>query len=278
MSGEFVLYFNNHALQYIMQQPKLNRKHAKWVEYLQSFTFVIKHIRGQANKVANALSRRNLVVQEGKIQVLVFESMKELYDQDSNFQEAFEAFKSLVHYDIGKWVEFMIQDGLLFRNNKLCIPKCSMRENLIREKHSGGLVGNFGHDKTFEQLRHYYYWTNMRSEVQMFVNNYNICQHSKGKSQNTKLYASLPIPNKPWDSISMDFMLGHPKTQKGYNSIFVVVDRFSKMAHFITCFKTSDVTDIVNLFFREVVKLHGLPTSIVSNKESRFLGNFWRTL
>ena len=79
-----------------MKQPKLNRKHSKWVEYLQSFTFVIKHISGQANKVVDALSRRNLVVQEFKIQVLAFEFMKELYDQDSDFQEAFKACKSPV--------------------------------------------------------------------------------------------------------------------------------------------------------------------------------------
>ena len=85
MSGEFVLYTDNHALQYIMQQPKLNIKHAKWVEYLQSFTFVLKHIHGQDNKVVDALSRIILVVQEGKIQVLGFEFMKELYDQDFDF-------------------------------------------------------------------------------------------------------------------------------------------------------------------------------------------------
>ena len=80
---------------------------------------MIKHISGQANKVADTLSRRNLVVQEGKIHVLGFEFMKELYDQDSDFQEVFEACKSPIHYDRGKWAEFMIQDGLLFRNNQL---------------------------------------------------------------------------------------------------------------------------------------------------------------
>ena len=104
MSGE--LYTDKHILQYIMQHPKLNRKHAKWVEYLHSFTFVIKHISVQANKVVDALSKRNLVVQEGKIQVLGFEFMKRLYDQDSDFQEAFQACKSPVQYDRGKWKEF----------------------------------------------------------------------------------------------------------------------------------------------------------------------------
>jgi uncharacterized protein YpiB (UPF0302 family) len=96
MSREFVLYTNNHSLQYIMQQPKLNRKHAKWVKYLQSFTFVIKHISGQANKVIEALSRRSLVIHECKVQILGFEFMKELYAQDFDFQEAFEAYKSPV--------------------------------------------------------------------------------------------------------------------------------------------------------------------------------------
>ena len=75
--------------------------------------------------------------------------MKELYAQDSDFQEAFEAYKSLIQYDRGKWTKFMIQDGFLFRSSQLCIPKCSMRENLIMEKHSGGLVGHLGHDRTF---------------------------------------------------------------------------------------------------------------------------------
>ena len=149
MPKEFVLYSDNHTLKYIMKHPKLNQKHAKWVEFLQSFNFVLKHISGQSNQVVDALSRRNVIIQENHVQVLGFEYLRDLYETDSDFQSAYKACKNHVEVSRELWIEYMFQDGLLFKNSKLCIPSCSMRENLIQEKHNGGMAGLFGSDKAY---------------------------------------------------------------------------------------------------------------------------------
>jgi len=278
MPGEFVLYSDNHALQFITKQKKLNQKHTKWVEFMHNFTFVLKHISGNSNKVANALSIRCLVLQEFQVNVLGLEHLKDMCVEDVDFKEDYEAWQNQLFGDISPWIDFMLQEGLLFKGSKLCILKCSMRENLLKEKHSGGLVGHFGNDKTYAQLNNFYYWPRMKADVQRFVGRCQICQHAKGRQQNAGLYHPLPIPKRPWDAVSMDFFLGLPRTHRGNDSIFVVVDRFSKITHFIPCSKTSDATLIANPFFNEVVRLHGLPMSIVSDRDTKFVGHFWRTL
>jgi hypothetical protein len=135
-----------------------------------------------------------------------------MYKGDSYFKDAYEACDNIFLRDRSQWIEYLIQDGLLFKGNQLCILKSSMTENLLEEKHSGGLVGHFGHEKTFLTLNKLYYWPGMRMSVKKFVNRCRIFQHAKWKRQNTRLYQPLSVPERLWDAVRMDFVLGLSRT------------------------------------------------------------------
>ena len=91
-----------------------------------------------------------------------FKELKSLYPEDPDFGEAWKACTEPVTLDRTKWLDFIIQDGMLFKGSQLCIPQSSMRENLIKEKHSGGLAGHFGHDKTLSLVSENYYWPQLQ--------------------------------------------------------------------------------------------------------------------
>jgi hypothetical protein len=227
----FVLYNDSQDLELKTRQNKLNQRHAKWVEFMHNFTFVTKHISGSANKVVDALSKRCLILQEFQVDTLGFEQIKEMFQEHQDFKEADEAYENRLLWEKNQWMEYLIQNKLLFKGSRLCILKFSTMDNLMKEKNSGGFDGKFGHDKTYVKLSSSYHWPGMRSDVKKFMEKCRICQYEKRKKHNTILYQPLPIPDKRWDAIRMDFILGLPRTQRGSDSIFVVVDIFSNMVH-----------------------------------------------
>ncbi|XP_073526327.1 uncharacterized protein [Phyllobates terribilis] len=226
--NEFVLHTDHESLKHFRSQDKLDRRHGRWMEFIETFPYIIKYKKGKDNVVADALSRRH--------------------------------------------------EGFLFKVDRVCIPKCSLRLLLVEESHKGGLMGHFGRDKTHAILSSHFFWPHMLKDVEHMLKRCIECLKAKSKVKPQGLYSPLPIPSAPWLDISMDFIVGLPRTRKGRDSIFVVVDRFSKMAHFIPCHKTEDATSVANLFFSEVVRLHGLPRTIVSDRDPKFLSHFWRTL
>jgi hypothetical protein len=118
----------------------------------------------------------------------------------------------------------------------------------------------------------------MKRDVERLMQRCVTCHKAKSKLKPHGLYTLLPIPNVLWEDISMDFVLGLPKTKRGSDSIFLVVDQFSKMAHFIPCQKSDDASNIASLFSKEIVRLHEMPRTIVSDQDTNFLSYFWKTL
>lgn len=269
---EFVIHSDHESLKYLKGQGKLNKRHAKWVEFLEQFPYVIKHKKGKANVVADALSRRYVLLSTLETKVFGLEHIKELYEHDPEFSEKYAKCVHAAHNG------FFRHNNYLFKEKRLCVPKGSVRELLVKEAHEGGLMGHFGVPKTLEFLQEHFYWPHMKVDVHKHCDRCIVCKKAKSKVMPHGLYTPLPVPEYPWIDISMDFVLGLPRTKNGKDSVFVVVDRFSKMAHFIPCKKVDDACHIADLFFKEVVRLHGLPRSIVSDRDTKFISHFWRTL
>ncbi|KAJ0495336.1 putative nucleotidyltransferase, Ribonuclease H [Helianthus annuus] len=146
LPAEFILYSDHQALKFIQGQAKLNPRHAKWVETLQDFSFVIRHKSGSANSVADALRRRHSLTVTSAFAITGFENFKNLYADDPDFHEPWQKPRR------GNTALFFRKDGFLYRGSRLCIPFCSYREALVLECHQGGLAGHFGRDKTLALL------------------------------------------------------------------------------------------------------------------------------
>jgi hypothetical protein len=132
--------------------------------------------------------------------------------------------------------------------------------------------------KTENVLAAHFFWTKMRRDVERYMSRCTTCNKVKSRLNPHSLYMPLPIPSVPWEDIFLDFILGLPRTKMGRDNIFMVVDSFSKMAHFIPCYKSDNASHVANLFFFEIVHLHGVLNTIVSDRYAKFISHFWITL
>ena len=136
---EFVIHSDHEALKYLKGQSKLNHGHAKWVEFIETFPYVVKYKKGKENIVADALSRKNILLNQLEVKVRGIEIIKELYPADHEFSEEFAKCTARKG-----WEKYHIHDGFLFRTNKLCVPHCSVRLLLVQKIHASGLKVHFG--------------------------------------------------------------------------------------------------------------------------------------
>jgi hypothetical protein len=172
-----------------------------------------------------------------------------------------------------KFKDYSLQEGLLLYQGHICIPdEPELKQQVMSHFHDSLATGHQGRTHTLELIACQYYWPAMKFQVNHNIDSCEICQRSKGHEKHASLQL-LSIPNGPWEEISYHFIIKLPKS-KGNDSILVVVDRFSKMAHFIPCKEASTAEDVAQLFLQHVWRLHGTPKQTVSDRGPQFNAKF----
>lgn len=240
---KFLIHLDYKSFQHLKGRGKLNRRHAKWVEFIETFSYVIKYKQDKENIVADAISRWYVILSTMNTSLLGFEYVKELYVNDSTFTEIYNACG---HSTFGK---FYLMDCYLFKENKLSIPASFLYELLVHGAHEGGLMGHFGVVRILNVLHGHFYWPKMKRNVQWISEQCIVCRKAKSIVQLHGLCTPLHLSIEPWVDIYIDFVLDLPRSKNGRDSIFVVVDRFSMMTNFIADYKIDDASHITDLFF-----------------------------
>ncbi|KAD3641324.1 hypothetical protein E3N88_30548 [Mikania micrantha] len=304
--GDSCDIFTDHkSLKYIFTQKELNMRQRRWLELLKDYDANIQYHPGKANVVADALSRKssgmlsslklqreiindlermNIGFQVGnsdgylaKIQIEsdLISRIKEAQKEDG------ELWAITENLEIGKQSEFRIdENGVIWCGKRLCVPdNAALRESLLSEAHSSPFSIHPGSTKMYRDLRQHFWWNGMKEDVARYVSHCLTCQQVKIEHQRASgLLQPLDIPLWKWDDISMDFVTGLPKTFRKNDAIWVIVDRLSKSAHFLPIQQGHSVSKLSEIFTQEIVRLHGTPVSIISDRDPRFTSHFWKGL
>ena len=243
------------------------------------FQYEIQYKSGVENKVADALSRVPgndfLLMALSTMQSDLMTLIGQTWQQDPNLQQIILKKQQ----DPSSYPKYQLIDGQLRRKGRLVIgADVELRAKLLRWTHTSPVGGHSGRDATLKRLKQLFFWKGMTKDVHTFIRECLVCQTCKYDHHSPYgLLQPLPVPTEVWVDISMDFIEGLPKSH-GKEVIWVVVDRLSKYAHFIALAYPYTAETVAQSFLDNIYKLHGLPQSIVSDRDTIFLSLFWQSL
>ena len=181
----------------------------------------------------------------------------------------------------GKETEFTVnENGVLYYKDRVCVPDDDeLRKAILEEAHSGFFAIHPGSTKMYQDLKLSFWWSGMKRDVSEFVTKCLVCQRVKAEHHvPSGLLQPIRIPKWKWDRITMDFVVGLPLTGRNHDSVWVVVDRLTKSAHFLPVRTDYSLNKLAELYIKEIVRLHGVPISIISDRDPRFTSRFWGKL
>ena len=305
----FVVYTDHASLRTAINSPHLSPRMARWLTFFSEFNFKVEYKPGKSNVLADALSRRpdfearhQDSVSRAKAQVesstlaamkayhvtsSMASDIKECYSQDEHCRLLLDHFGgrkvTLPSHLKAKLNRFSYSDGLLWHQLSPCDPlriyvphDTDLKLMILHECHDAPSSGHLGREKTFLRVSEEFWWPHLYRWVANYIRSCEECQRIKPAPSNSAPLKPLPIPTECWKSVSLDFMFGLPPDHKGRTGLVVFVDRLSKMVHLAPCSTKISGKEAALLFLDHVYRLHGMPESIVSDRDPRFTSGFWR--
>ncbi|GJW18864.1 putative reverse transcriptase domain-containing protein [Tanacetum coccineum] len=274
--------FTDHkSLQYILDQKELNMRQRRWIELLSDYDCEIRYHPGKANVVADALSRKDR--EPIRVRSLVMTVHTNLPEKILNAQTDAMEEENVKAENLGRRIKPILEtrsDGIQCFEGRIWLPLFGgLRDLIMHESHKSKYSIHPGSDKMYQDLKKLYWWPNMKAEIATYVSKCLTCAKVKAEHQKPSGLLQQPeIPEWKWEKITMDFVSGLPRTPSGYDSIWVIVDRLTKFAHFLPMKKTDSIEKLAQLYLKEIVfimralRLHHLKLYMGGSVDRLFAG------
>ena len=274
---KFTVVTDHYSLQYLRTQPQLSKRQARWLDFIAEFDFDVIHRPGKSNVVADALSRLNVLecaaTSSGQHVDQTWKNLTKDYKNDDKTNEMLEKIEAYPGFTVSQGKLYYTGAGRM----QLYIPEGAYRELVLNECHDARYAGHLGIKKTTELLQRDFYWPTLAQDVETYVRTCEECQRNKFSNQKPSgLLQPLEIPMQRWERVSMDFVTHLPRTQQKHDALLVVVDYLTKMLILRPTHSSATAVDTARLFVDSVVRRHGLPRAIVSDRDTKFTSTFWR--